>query len=153
MKQALILILRGTLGGAIGGILWMFLPAVFMGILKDPWALRMMIVGYLLFGLWITAALGGLVGFIIWAINRGTGMNLGAVLRVCIGTPVAFVPMALYLFENEPPLTIFNLWYPLFFSLVVGALSALIVGRSPYGVSHSSAAEQIVGRERRERVL
>ncbi len=151
MKTA-IFVLRGMLGASIGGIVWMFLPAVFMGVLKDPSGLELLIFWYLALVLWMLAALGGIIAFVIWVIHWSTGAELPVFIRMSIATAVALIPMALLLFRTEKPLTLFNLWYPIFFGITVGGLAGLFVGSPKRLAGDRTAVEQIVGRERRERV-
>ena len=143
------LIFRAILGGAIGGIAWLFLPAIVMG--ANLMALGWILVWYLIFGLWISAFIGAVIGFVIWYIHKRGEITLRMLPRAAVGVPVAFMAIAIYFFQQGSiaDLTFWHVWYSLFFSIAVGVPSGLIAGRPPNHIG--PAAQQIVGREQRER--
>ena len=147
MKSALFVI-RGMLGASIGGVIWMFLPAILQGALSDAGGFGLLVFWYLRLVLWIIAGFGGLIALAICIVHWATQKDLPLLVRVCIAILIAIIPMALLVLANGEPLSLFNLWYPLFFGITVGGFAGLLVG-SPKRLDSSAAVEQIVGRERR----
>ncbi len=96
------LLLRGLLGGALGGfvlILGMFNPVRF-GI-ESTWA-QWLVFGYLVLGLPLGAFIGGVVGVGIWLIHRKTGSNLGPLRRAVIGMTTAMLAWDVFFRLNDP---------------------------------------------------
>jgi len=82
------LLLRGLLGGALGGLIWVATPVV--ANLKQsgvPW--DWLAVVYVLVGLPLGTVIGGLVAITLWLIHLQTRVVLGAILRLIIGTLTA----------------------------------------------------------------
>jgi len=145
------MILRAIAGGAVGAFAWLLLPAIFMG--ADWHIVPWVFIGYIFFGLWIGAGIGGVTGFAIWLVNRFGETTLRILPRIAIGVGIAFIALAAYFFRDGSfrDLTVRHFWYSLIFSFAIGFPSGLMAWRTAV-TAHSYAAEQIVGRERRERV-
>jgi hypothetical protein len=147
-RPIIVLILRAIVGGAIGGFAWIFLYPTLggVGLRAVPW----LVIGYIAFGLPIGAGIGGLVGVVIWLVNELGNAPLHYGFRLLIGVGIAFLILGIYFFTQGSfgDLTLRHLWYALYFSFAIGMTSGLMARR----VIKPKAAEQIVGRERRERV-
>jgi len=145
MKTA-IFVLRGMLGASIGGIVWMFPARSLHGSSERP--KRFGITYLLVFGACPLDARrpGGNNCLRNLGYSLVNGRGASGVYRMSIATAVALIPMALLLFRTEEPLTLFNLWYPIFFGNTVGGLAGLFVGSPKRLAGDRTAVEQIVGR-------
>ena len=126
------LLLRGALGGALGGfILVATLILIQFGTFgSGAW----LVLGYLLFGLPCGAFIGILVGTTIPLINRQAGLNVGVFGRVIVGTLIATIFWGLFFLGKEASAyTNINSWLwfvfaVLLFSLPTGGIAGLVVG-------------------------
>jgi len=89
-KYFLILLVRGALGGVLGAFLWATTSIVFsIGIGPGGWL--WLILGFLFSGLPAGVLIGGIIGTVIWMINRLTNASLGLVSRASVGTLLAMI--------------------------------------------------------------
>jgi hypothetical protein len=134
-KGFLRLMLRGAFGGAVGAFVLFALVLLFEKFGSwEIWA-GWLLVGYLVFGLPFGAFIGALVGTAITLIKRQAGANLGALVRLILGTAIAVIFWGLFFWEREtsPYHDIYSwLWFVfavLLFAVATGGMAGLVVGR------------------------
>jgi len=134
-KGLIVLLLRGALGGAVGAFVLFAILLLFEKFGSwEIWA-GWLIVGYVVFGLPSGAFIGGLVGTAITLINRQTGANMGALVRLILGTAIAVIFWGLFFWEKETsPYRDINSWLwfvfaVLLFATATGGIAGLVVGR------------------------
>src|SRR5438309_2334035 len=85
-------LLRGLIGGALGGFLWAALTILLsirkFGSTWDQW----FFVEFVLFGLPMGLFVGGVVGFVIWLIRIKREISLGLIGRFVVGSLIGLVP-------------------------------------------------------------
>ncbi len=82
------LLLRGSLGGALGGFLWASVAVLTSIGLRQGWWYWLLL-GYLYQGLPLGVIIGTLVATTLWLIGRLTQLSLGVISRLLIGSLVA----------------------------------------------------------------
>ena len=128
-----ILLLRGLLGGAIGGFLiaaWSVLAQI--ELFKGNWDQWLFV--FYLYSLPAGFGGGGVTALTIWLIHHYTHKNLGRVVRVIIGSLIAITGFIIF-FLMTARATIFSIfsWSGLLvlglLGLCFGGLPGLVVGR------------------------
>lgn len=134
LKRFAIVLLRGLLGGALGGLIWVATPVV--ANLKQsgvPW--DWLAVVYLLVGLPLGAVMGGFVAVTLWLIHRQARNELSAIARVVIGTLTAIILWAiLFYWRQDSAGYVESSWQRTLTGIFLlgaatGGLSGLFVGR------------------------
>lgn len=96
MKESPRLILRGALGGLLGGFVFLVGDALHdqlrMGYMPYGGAFQIMALPYFLVA---GSILGSIIACIIWAISHKRGINLSAIPRAMIGASFIFLLMIL----------------------------------------------------------
>lgn len=132
-KAILKLVLRGAVGGALGGLIWVTI-ALLISIQFSPVWLSWLVGGYLTVGLPAGAVLGGLIGSIIWLVNRLTRTNLGIIWRLFTGTLVAtIISWAASWSLTQPGDYVVTPWHVdfvwlFFFGVAIGGTAGIMAG-------------------------
>ena len=135
-------ILRGAVGGALGGLLAIALVSlwwVYSGLTEGLGS--MLIVGFAL-ALMGGAVAGVAVGYIVWRLALKTGKNPPPLLRAAIGVAVVLVWGALTNILNGGGR---SLAFELAYAVIVGALPGLMA-HSAGAVGDGAAASNVEGR-------
>jgi hypothetical protein len=129
MKQP---ILRGAIGGAAGGLIWLMMVSGFQAAAEGIGILSLIIIGYLLLVLPTTIVIGAVTGLLIKLINIKSNKNIGVIFRSIVGIVVAIGAMALYLYKqgdiSSDNVSWMTLTYILTFGIIVGTLTGVIIG-------------------------
>lgn len=131
-KRFITLLLRGTLGGSVGGFLWAT-TAIGISIGFGPRGWLWLVLGYLYSGLPAGVLIGGITGTIIWLINRLREASLGMVGRATVGTLTAMIVWFTWwwLTDKHPylptPWHAEFLWIVLF-GVAIGGLAGIVAG-------------------------
>jgi len=126
--------LRGAIGGALGAFVLLAILLHFEKFASwDIWG-GWVVVAFLFFGLPYGAFIGLLVGTTIGLLNRQSGMNLGAVVRIVVGTAAASLFWSLIYWLKEPSAYLdtnsrLRYWLVvLMFATATGGIAGLAVG-------------------------
>ena len=128
-----ILLLRGLLGGAIGGFLiaaWSVLAQI--ELFKGNWDQWLFV--FYLYSLPAGLGGGGVTALTIWLIHHYTQKNLGPVIRVIIGSLIAITGFMIFVLMQKKAISFSHNWLVgllilSLFGLCVGGLPGLFVGR------------------------
>ena len=131
---------RGAVGGAVGNLLFLLYGALSykftLGHIPYPQLFILAIPMYLVIG----AAIGAVIGIIIWGCLIKSGRNIGAVVRACIGMgSVIIIGLLMSLISKEdsrglvPP--------SLAYRIVTGILAVLVLGALPGLVARPNAKQ------------
>ena len=137
-KKLRILLLRGLLGGAVGGLLiaaWSVLGQI--ELFQTNWD-QWLLVYYLVVGLPFGLSSGGITAVTIWLIHHHTQVNLGPGIRTLTGTVIGIIGLIILSLMANKTNSISNFQLSHFFGLVlfgicVGGLPGLFVGRQSLG--------------------
>jgi hypothetical protein len=140
------LLLRGLLGGAVGGFV-LTSSIIYMSQPKgwDNW-FGWLMMGYVVIGLPYGVFIGGLVATAIWSLHRLMKMNLGLLSRVVIGSIMSMICWAVVWFLNYRPGNIERSWKSILLGLALfggatGGIAGLIIGRQSSGTKVSTGAQ------------
>jgi hypothetical protein len=129
MKQ---LILRGAIGGAVGGIIWLMMVSGFQAASEGIGMLSLIIIGYLLLVLPTTTVIGAATGLLVKLIHIKSNKNIGVVARATIGIVAATSAMVLFLYKqgdiSNGNFSWITLTFILTFGIIVGSLTGVIIG-------------------------
>lgn len=142
-----ILLGRGLLGGALGGLVMIvtLINPVTVGKSWYFWVL----VGYPILGLPCGLLIGGITGIAIWLIHRQTAARLGPFVRAVVGALIAIVFWGLFFRLRDPSDYAGTSWQwyliaVLIFGATTGLVTGLIVG-SQTRTNSSSEVQQTKG--------
>ena len=130
-KRFMILLLRGLLGGALGGF-------VLIGVLVNPvtfgssWYFWLF-AGFAFFGLPCGLIIGGILGITIWLIHHTTGASLGPFVRAIIGALIAMTLWNFFFLLKDASEYTASSWRwqlgaVFLFGAATGGVTGLIVG-------------------------
>ncbi len=137
-KRFGILLLRGLLGGAVGGFLlaaWSVLAR--MDVFQTNWD-QWLFAFYFLGGLPVGLCGGGITSLTIWLVNHFTQKDLGPVLRFVTGTLIASVGLTIFfLIKSKAPPNVsdfssYKLLATALLGIGVGGLPGLFVGNQQH---------------------
>ena len=128
-----ILLLRGVLGGALGGFVWAALR-IFLELDRfgSTWA-HWLFIGYI-FGIPGGVLLGALIATVVWLLHRLSGKDLGPAIRAILGISIAFIPwLVSWLLDDRtgfvPTPWQYDVMDAVRFAGALGGVAAIIVGR------------------------
>jgi uncharacterized membrane protein len=126
------LLLRGLLGGAFGGAIWIMGIIAMMGDkLETNWG-QWLFIG-LLFYAPMGALVGGVVALVIWLIHEKRSNDFGWLSRFGIGTIVAIIWRLIQLWLGDTAAYTQGSWRSLatdvlYFAILLGGIAGLAVG-------------------------
>jgi hypothetical protein len=130
-KTLVLLLLRGLIGGAIGGLL-MMLSLLNPLTIGNSWYFWLLI-AYSFFGLPFGLFTGGITGVLIWLVHYKTGARLAAFARVGIGILISLAFWGVLFWIKDSSEYAPSTWQRylsavLLFGTITGVVTGLIVG-------------------------
>jgi len=131
-----ILLLRGLLGGVLGGVVWacllIFMKLDHFGSTWGQWLFIEMI-----FGVPLGIFLGGLSATLTWLIYRISGLNLGLPIRAILGMLLALTLWFIFWLLTDRTGLIPTPWQEdlvdaVRFAAALGGVAAIVVGKQRY---------------------
>ncbi len=129
------LVLRGLLGGALGGLLWASVAVLASGFRQGWW--YWLLLGYLYQGLPLGIIMGAIVGTILWLVGRLKRLNLGVISRFLTGSFVAtMIAWITAWWSTEqgdffPTPWHFDFLWMVFFGAATGGIAGIVAGTGP----------------------